>query len=112
MWNEAQKKDDLLAALSSCEPVEETMQHKAPREQTGEKADTEKRTDEELSIEEAFEKIRVLLQEMEKEDVPLEKAFADYEEGMKLIRICNERIDRVEKKVQMLNADGTMQDFA
>lgn len=65
-----------------------------------------------LTIEEAFAQIRELLAEMESEDVTLERSFADYEKGMKLIRLCNEKIDTVEKKVQMLNADGTVQDFA
>ena len=65
-----------------------------------------------ISIEEAFAQIRELLAEMESEDVTLERSFADYEKGMKLIRLCNEKIDTVEKKVQMLSADGTVQDFA
>ena len=65
----------------------------------------------EPSIEEAFAQIRELLTEMEKEDVPLEKAFENYEKGMKLIRYCNDKIDTVEKKVQMMNADGSLSDF-
>ena len=65
----------------------------------------------EPSIEEAFAQIRELLTEMEKEDVPLEKAFENYEKGMKLIRYCNDKIDTVEKKVQMMNDDGSLSDF-
>lgn len=74
---------------------------------------TEKRQDEfdGLSIEDAFEQIRDLLVEMEKEDVTLEKSFEDYEKGMRLIRYCNGKIDRVEKKVQKLNEDGSLSDF-
>lgn len=71
----------------------------------------EERKEQEPSIEEAFVQIRGLLAEMEKDDVPLEKAFENYEKGMKLIRYCNERIDTVEKKVQMMNADGSLSDF-
>ena len=65
----------------------------------------------ELSIEEAFAQIRELLSEMESEDASLERSFDNYEKGMKLIRLCNEKIDAVEKKVQQLNADGSLQDF-
>ena len=70
-------------------------------------------TDEEpeLTVEEAFAQIRTLLDEMESEDVSLERSFDNYEKGMKLSRLCNEKIDAVEKKVQQLNADGTLQDF-
>ena len=67
---------------------------------------------EELSIEEAFGQIRELLEEMEAEDAPLEKTFENYEKGTGMLRYCSEKIDRVEKKVQKLNADGTTEDFA
>ncbi len=67
---------------------------------------------EELSIEEAFGQIRELLEEMEAEDAPLEETFENYEKGIGMLRYCSEKIDRVEKKVQKLNADGTTEDFA
>ena len=67
---------------------------------------------EELSIEEAFGQIRELLEEMEAEDAPWEKTFENYEKGIGMLRYCSEKIDRVEKKVQKLNADGTTEDFA
>ncbi|MDD6362041.1 MAG: exodeoxyribonuclease VII small subunit [Lachnospiraceae bacterium] len=73
----------------------------------------EEKTQEEkqLSIEDAFAKVQELLSEMSKEDVTLEQAFSDYEEGMKLIRYCNGKIDSVEQKVQKLNQDGSMDEF-
>ena len=61
---------------------------------------------EELSIEDAFGRIRELL-----EDAPLEKTFENYEKGIGLLRYCSEKIDLVEKKVQKLNADGTTESF-
>ena len=67
--------------------------------------------DQDLTIEEAFGQIRELLTQMESDDITLERSFDNYEKGMKLIRMCNEKIDAVEKKVQMMNADGTVQDF-
>lgn len=65
----------------------------------------------EMSVEEAFGELEKILAEMEKEDATLEGSFANYERGMKLIRLCNEKIDLVEKKVQMMNADGSLSDF-
>lgn len=56
------------------------------------------------TIEEAFEELQELLNTMNKDDVSLEESFACYERGMKLVRYCNETIDRVEKKVQVLSA--------
>lgn len=66
---------------------------------------------EELSIEDAFGRIRELLGEMEQEDATLEKTFENYEKGIGLLRYCSEKIDLVEKKVQKLNADGTTESF-
>ena len=63
------------------------------------------------TIEDAFAKVQELLSEMSKEDVTLEQAFSNYEEGMKLIRYCNKKIDSVEQKVQKLNQDGSMDEF-
>ena len=72
---------------------------------------TAEEAQEEMSVEEAFAELEKILAEMEKEDATLEGSFANYERGMKLIRFCNEKIDLVEKKVQMMNADGSLSDF-
>lgn len=63
------------------------------------------------SLEEDFKKLESLLKEMEKEDIGIEDAFAKYAEGMQLIKSCNERIDRVEKKVLKLSDNLKMEDF-
>lgn len=65
----------------------------------------------EMSVEEAFERLEVLIQELEKPDLPLETSFAFYEEGMKLVKFCSEALDRVEKKVLVLSQDGELDEF-
>ena len=62
-------------------------------------------------IEEAFEKLREILGKMDAEGVSLEESFRCYEQGMKLIRYCNETIDTVEKKVRVLSAEGETDAF-
>ncbi len=64
-----------------------------------------------LSIEEAFEQLRLILHKMDEEGVSLEETFSCYERGMKLIQYCNSTIDRVEKKVQKLSAEGITDEF-
>ena len=61
---------------------------------------------EELSVEEAFAALDQIVQKMEEEGISLEDSFNCYETGIRLVRYCSERIDRVEKKVQMLRGDG------
>lgn len=67
--------------------------------------------EEELSVEEAFARMQELIKDMEREDATLEQSFADYEEGMRLVRLCTGRIDSVEQRVQQMNADGTLSPF-
>ena len=63
------------------------------------------------TLEEDFRKLETILKDMEKEDIGIEDAFAKYAEGMQLIKSCNERIDRVEKKVLKLSDDLKLEDF-
>lgn len=72
---------------------------------------TAKEPGQEMTIEASFARLKEILAAMEKEDATLEDSYRLYEEGMKLVRSCSEKIDRVEKKVQLLNQDGTTQDF-
>ena len=65
----------------------------------------------ELSIEEGFSKLEELIEQLEDPDVELEPSFKMYEEGVKLLKGLNDRIDAVEKKVRMLQDDGELTDF-
>lgn len=66
---------------------------------------------EEQTLEQGFEKLDEIIEQLEDREIPLEKSFALYEEGVKLLAGCNEKIDRVEKQVQQLNADNRLSDF-
>lgn len=55
------------------------------------------------SLEASMEELEQILQELEKEDVSLEKSFALYQDGMKLLKECNTSIDKVEKQMIILN---------
>jgi exodeoxyribonuclease VII small subunit len=72
-------------------------------------ADAEEPKD--LSIEEAFDRLQETLTKLQDDSVPLEESFGLYEQGMKLVKYCNEKIDRVEKKVEKLNAEGGLEEF-
>ena len=62
--------------------------------------------DPELSVEEAFDQLELLIKRMETDGISLEESFACYEKGIRLVRYCNDRIDRVEKKVRILRGEG------
>ena len=65
----------------------------------------------ECSLEEAFEQIEETIARLEDEDITLEESFRAYQDGMKLLKYCNEKIDRVEKQVLKLNEDGELDEF-
>ncbi len=63
------------------------------------------RTDEELAamnVEESFSAIDELIGSLENGEGSLEEAFRDYEEGIRLIKSCSEKIDRIEKQMIIL----------
>ncbi len=61
-----------------------------------------------MTIEENFAKIEETIEKLEGEEISLEEAFAAYSEGMKLLKACNDQIDKVEKKVLKLAGDGSL----
>lgn len=56
----------------------------------------------EQSIEQIFEQLDEILGRLETSDATLEQSFADYEAGMKLVKACGEKIDKVEKQLIVL----------
>lgn len=62
------------------------------------------------SIEEIFAQLDELLEKLEASDTSLEESFACYEAGMKLVKACSDKIDKVEKQMMILQggeeADG------
>lgn len=64
-----------------------------------------------ISLEEAFAKLDSLISELEKPENSLEASFKAFEEGMQLVKYCNDSIDKVEKKVLVLGQDGELDEF-
>lgn len=62
--------------------------------------------DKELSFEEAVEDLEKVLKKLASPELPLEEAFNYYEQGVSLLKHCNESLDKVEKKVMLINDNG------
>ncbi|MCD8222903.1 MAG: exodeoxyribonuclease VII small subunit [Clostridiales bacterium] len=58
--------------------------------------------DKDKTIEQIFGELDEILEKLESPDTPLEESFAQYEAGMKLVKACGEKIDKVEKKIIVL----------
>jgi exodeoxyribonuclease VII small subunit len=61
-------------------------------------------------FEEALKKLEGIVEAMESDDLPLETLLAKYEEGSKLVKICQGKLAEAELKIQQLekNAAGEM----
>jgi exodeoxyribonuclease VII small subunit len=62
--------------------------------------------DKEMKLEDSFARLDEILAELEKPDVSLEDSFAFYQEGVKLLKLCNDSIDKVEKELIILSESG------
>nr|WP_318684763.1 exodeoxyribonuclease VII small subunit [uncultured Acetatifactor sp.] len=57
-------------------------------------------------LEENFEALGQIVEQLEREDISLEEAFEVYSRGMELLKECNSQIDRVEKEVLKLGQEA------
>lgn len=58
------------------------------------------------SLEEIFLQIEEIIEKMEQQEVPLDESFLLYQQGVEKLKTCNLLLDEVEKKMQILNAEG------
>ena len=79
------------------------------RTEQGEATETE--TGQDCGLEDLFARAEELIRQLEDPQLPLEEAFAAYEQGMKVIARCNDRIDAVEKQMLMMNGQGELVPF-
>lgn len=65
----------------------------------------------EKTLEVSFEEINDIIGKLEVADVSLEDSFHLYQEGMKLIKYCNDSIDKVEKQLIILGEKNESEEF-
>ncbi len=63
---------------------------------------TKKEEKERFEFELALERLSEVLRELETDDVPLDKAIALYEEGMKLSRMCSKKLEEAELRIDQV----------
>lgn len=65
---------------------------------------------EEIKFEKAMERLEKIVEDLESGNIALEDALKKYEEGVKLSRICQQRLSQAEKKIEVLtkSLDGKL----
>jgi len=64
-----------------------------------------------LTLEQCFEKIEKITSDLQAGELDLEESFKIYKEGMDLLKVCNDKIEDVEKKVLVMREDGHFDEF-
>ena len=59
----------------------------------------------EKKFEEALEELERLVERLESGDLSLEDSLAAFEEGVKMVKYCNQKLTEVEKKIELLVKD-------
>ena len=66
---------------------------------------------EDISLEEAFSKLEDIIKNLEDKNISLEDSFKMYKEGIDTLKYCNDKIDAVEKKIQLISDNGELNEF-
>jgi len=60
----------------------------------------------EQSFETAIDRLESIVQEMETDRLPLEQLLARYEEGTKLVKVCQEKLDDAERRIEIITRNS------
>jgi exodeoxyribonuclease VII small subunit len=54
------------------------------------------------SFEQSLKQLEQIVEDLESGDLPLEKTFKLFEDGVKLSKVCSTKLDETEKKISIL----------
>lgn len=57
----------------------------------------------ELTFEQAMDRLEAIVQELEKNEKPLDETVDLFEEGLNLVKICNARLSSFETRIEELS---------
>lgn len=60
---------------------------------------------EELTFEQALERLDACVAGMESGELPLEEMLKVFEEGQRLTRFCQKKLDEIEKRIEIITRD-------
>src|SRR4051812_11138584 len=66
-----------------------------------------KKAGSELNFEGAMERLETIVDQMESGKMHLEDLIVRYEEGMKLVKICQERLASAEQRIEIITRNST-----
>ena len=64
-----------------------------------------KKDQEKKKFEQALKELEKVVERLESGELSLEESLAAFEEGVKLVNLCNQKLTEVEKKIELLVKD-------
>lgn len=61
----------------------------------------------ELNFESAMDRLEAIVEQMESGKMLLEELIVRYEEGMKLVKVCQERLASAEQRIEIISRNST-----
>lgn len=71
---------------------------------------TEKNTTQEMTFESAMARLEQIVNQLESGRATLDESLKLYEEGIALVRLCSDRLDKAEQKIKIIrnNSNGEL----
>jgi exodeoxyribonuclease VII small subunit len=60
----------------------------------------------EQSFETAMDRLESIVGQMESDKMPLEELLVRYEEGIRLVKVCEDKLGTAEKRIELLTRDA------
>ena len=60
----------------------------------------------EANFEQAMKRLEEIVEQMESGDLPLEELIVRYEEGMKLVKVCQDRLASAEQRIEIITRNN------
>jgi exodeoxyribonuclease VII small subunit len=57
-------------------------------------------------FEQAFAELEQIVKRLESEELPLDESLELFEKGIRLSRFCNQKLEEIEKKIELILADS------
>ena len=57
-------------------------------------------------FEKAFAELEQIVKRLEGEELPLDESLELFEKGIRLSRFCNQKLEEIEKKIELILADA------
>lgn len=59
----------------------------------------------EIKFEKAMKRLEVIVEELEKGELDIDRSLEVFEEGIKMSRVCSKKLEEAEKKIEKLTRD-------